>query len=611
MLKNISYFLSVVFILLGLARCANQGYPEGGPRDETPPRMVSSKPPMNVVNFQGDEIEIEFNELIVLKEALQKVVISPPLNNMPTIRGMGNKVTVIFDEELQPGTTYSIDFADAIQDNNEGNALEGFSFSFSTGETQDSLEVSGHVFEANTLTPVPGVLVMAHSNHADSAFTNMVPPRLAKTNEEGHFTIRNLAEGKYRIYALEDLNRNYKFDQPGERIAWFPQLVEPSYEYRERIDSLFKDSVTLDTVLITEELAYIPDSVKLFLFQEDYKKQYLDTRERNERHRLDFFFNRPLEKPLEVKMLNIEPAKEDWYIYERSAKHDSVMIWLTDSVLISSDSLTLQASYPVRDSLNNLIDQVDTLKLFHRKVEDKRRRGKDEETEDVGPEPLRYRATSGAMEIGASPWLNFPVPLSVVQIDSLQLYMLEDTVLQPVDFDIRQDSIRIRNFRIEHEWEPGSQYQFVMDSAAFKDVFDRVNRPAESAFNVKTEDSYGTIYVTVEGFEENALLQVLDSKEEIVRAGKVPVNGKLAFRYIKPGEYFLRIINDRNQNEEWDTGDFQEDLQPESVNYYPESITIRANWGHEVEWDINEHPIYEFVNRNRVKSKKSRNSQRR
>lgn len=609
MLKNISYFLSVAFILLGLARCANQGYPEGGPRDETPPRMVSSKPPMNAVNFKGDEIEIEFDELIVLKEALQKVVVSPPLNNMPTIRGMGNKVTVIFDEELQPGTTYSIDFSDAIQDNNEGNPLEGFSFSFSTGETQDSLEISGHVFEAGTLTPVPGVLVMAHTNHADSAFTNMVPPRLAKTNEEGRFTIRNLAEGRYRVYALEDLNRNYKFDQPGERIAWLSDLVEPSFEYRERVDSLFIDSVTLDTVLVTQELAYIPDSVKLFLFQEDYKKQYLDTRERSERHRLDFFFNRPLEMPMEVKVLNIEPEKEDWYIYERSAKHDSVMIWLTDSTLISSDSLTVEARYPVRDSLDNRVEQIDTLKMFHRKMEDRKRRGKDDD-EVAGPEPLRFRATSGAIEIGGSPSLNFQVPLLEVQVDSLQLYAMEDTVFQPVNFDIRQDSVRIRNFRIEHEWEPGRQYQFEMDSAAFKDVFERVNRPAESGFNVKTEDSYGTIYVTLLNFDDNAILQVLDSKEEVVRAGHVPGNGKLAFRYIKPGEYFLRIINDRNQNKEWDTGDFEKGMQPESVNYYPESFSIRANWGHEVEWDISKHPIYEFVNRNRVKSK-SRNSQRR
>ncbi|PWD99165.1 Ig-like domain-containing domain [Marinilabilia rubra] len=610
MLKNISYFLSIVFILLGLARCANQGYPEGGPRDETPPRMVSSKPPMNAVNFQGNEVEIEFDELIVLKEALQKVVISPPLNNMPTIRGLGNKVTVIFDEDLQPGTTYSIDFADAIQDNNESNALDGFTFSFSTGETQDSLEISGHVFEANTLTPVPGVLVMAHTNHADSAFTNMVPPRLAKTNEEGRFTIRNLAEGQYRVFALEDLNRNYRFDQPGERIAWLSDLVEPSFEYRERVDSLFKDSVTLDTVIVTQELAYIPDSLRLFLFQEDYKKQYLDTRERSERHRLDFIFNRPLEKPLELKMLNIQPEKEDWFVYERSARHDSVMIWLIDSTLISSDSLTLQVKYPLRDSLDNLVDQVDTLNMFHRAMEEKKRRGKDE-AEDAGPDPLRFRATSGAMEIGAAPWLNFPVPLSLLQVDSLQLFVMVDTLFQPVPFDVSQDSIRIRNFRVEHEWEPGRAYQIVMDSAAFEDVYERVNRPAESSFNVKTEDSYGTVYVSVQNFDESALLQVLDSKEEVVRAGELPANGKLAFRYIKPGKYFLRIINDNNQNGEWDTGNFEQGLQPERVNYYPESITVRENWGHEVEWDIFEHPVYEFVNRNRIESKKRSNSQRR
>jgi hypothetical protein len=322
MIKNISFVIISIVSLIFISGCANQGYPEGGPKDEDPPRMVASDPPMNATNFEGDEIEIVFNELIVLRDALQKVVVSPPLNNSPTIRGLGNKVTVVFDEELQPATTYTIDFADAIQDNNEGNPLTGFTFSFSTGDTQDSLQVSGHLFEADTHTPVAGALVMAHSNHTDTAFTKTVPARVAKTNEKGEFTIRNLAEGRYRIFALEDMNRNYRFDQPGERIAWHPDLVEPTFEWRDRVDSLFKDSVTLDTVLYTKELVYLPDSIQLFLFQEDFEEQYLDSRERQERHRLDFIFNRPLEDSLQVKPISGNTEEDDWFIYERSLRQD-------------------------------------------------------------------------------------------------------------------------------------------------------------------------------------------------------------------------------------------------------------------------------------------------
>ncbi|WP_291858801.1 Ig-like domain-containing protein [Marinilabilia sp.] len=610
MLKNISFFVVVILLMLGFSHCANIGYPEGGPADETPPKMIRSTPPLNSTNFQGDEISLEFNELIVLKEAFQKVVVSPPLNTPPIIRGMGNRITISFEEELQPGATYTIDFADAIQDNNEGNVLEGFSFSFSTGETQDSLEVSGHVFEAFSHTPVPGVMVMAHSNLTDTALTKVVPPRVAKTNEAGEFVIRNLAEGQYRIYALEDMNRDYKFDQPGERIAWIDELVEPSFEYRDRIDSLFTDSVTLDTVLITKELIYTPDSLKLFLFQEDYKEQYLDSRERKERYRLDFFFNRSLEKPLEIEVLNAEPESDEWFVYERSLKHDSVMVWLSDTSLVSRDSLTMELIYQVKDSLNNPVDKRDTLKMFHRKVEERRRNRKDDEKDAPKAEPLRVRSPGGNLEIGSTPYFNFPTPISEVYLDSLQLSVMVDSVYQPVPFDLKQDSIRIRQFALIHEWQPGTQYQLLVDSAAFRDIYGKVNGPMKENLTVKKEDSYGILYVDASGMADNALLQVLDSKENVIRQGYLPQNGKLAFRYMKPGKYFLRMLRDINQNGQWDTGDFSDRQQPESMLYFPDVIEIRANWDQMVPWDVNEYKVYDFINRNRIK-KEERKSNRR
>lgn len=613
MIKNISFVIISFVSLIFISGCANQGYPEGGPKDESPPRMVASDPPMNATNFKGDEIEIEFNELIVLRDAMQKVVVSPPLNKPPIIRGLGNKVTVILDEELQPATTYTIDFADAIQDNNEGNPLTGFTFSFSTGETQDSLQVSGHLFEADTHTPVAGALVMAHSNLADTAFTKTVPARVAKTNEKGEFTIMNLAEGKYRIFALEDMNRNYRFDQPGERIAWYPDLVEPTFEWRDRVDSLFKDSVTLDTVLYTKELVYLPDSIQLFLFQEDFEDQYLDTRERKERHRLDFIFNRPLEDSLRVKPIPSVTEKDDWFIYERSLRHDSVMIWITDSSLIARDSLTIEAVYPVRDSLNNLVDRVDTLKMFYRDrdTQENRKRRDGDEKEKPARVPLSVRLPGGNLDIGTSVLLSFPVPLSGIVIDSMELTQKADTVFQPVNFNIFQDSIRIRNFKIVHPWMPGGEYRLVIDSAAFQGIYGRVNNPLKSEFKIKTEESYGTLYIDVPNAGDNALLQVLNSKEEVIRKAWLPENGKLAFRYLKPGEYFLRILEDLNANGKWDTGDFSEGRQPERVHYYPEKIQLRANWDQGVTWDLNKFTIYDFVNRNRIKEKKTQSSGRR
>ncbi|MGM0377010.1 MAG: Ig-like domain-containing domain [Bacteroidota bacterium] len=606
MLKKISLRVFFVLFVVVLWQCASQGYPEGGPKDETPPRMVGSEPPMDAMNFDGNEIVIEFNELVVLEEAMQKIVVSPPLNEQPSFTGRGNKVSVKFNEELQPATTYTIDFADAIRDNNEGNPLEDFTFTFSTGETQDSLRISGHLLEADTHKPVEGALVMAHSNHADSAFTEMVPPRVAKTNENGRFSIKNLAEGDYRIFALEDANRNYRFDLWNERIAWHPELVEPHYEWRERTDSLFKDSVTLDTVMVYDELVYLPDSLELFLFQEEDDRQFLDEDNRSERHRMDFVFNRSLRQRLGIKLLETEPEQEDWFIYERSARHDSVMIWLNDSSLISRDSLRVQATYQVRDSLNELVDQKDTLNMISRSKDEK----KSEDDEGPSVKPLPVKTTSGTQDIRGATRLNFPVPVAQINRDGIEVAQLVDSVYQPVEYELEQDSVRIRHYEIVHEREPGEEYQLTIDSAAIRDIYGRPNNEVSSKFSIKEEDNYGTLYINLEAFKDNAVLQVLDTKDEVVRSGKVPDGGKLAFRYVNPGSYFLRVLNDKNDNREWDTGDFSEDLQPERVHYYPDTINVRANWDQEVPWDLEEHPLFEFVEKNRIKREDNNNSQR-
>lgn len=606
MLKNILYCLFPGLLGGILSGCASQGYPEGGPKDETPPYMVSSTPAADSRNFKGTVIEIVFDELIQLNEVLQKVVISPPVEKTPAITGRGRMVQIKFDEELQPGTTYTIDFADAIRDNNENNPLTDFTFSFSTGESRDSLQIAGHLFEAATLTPVKGALVMAHVNHNDSAFTNMVPPRVAKTDEMGRFTIKNLSHQVYRVFALEDVNRNFRFDQPGERIAWHPQLVEPSFEYRQRIDSLFTDSVTLDTVLVTKELVYIPDSLQLFLFQEDYKEQYLTSRERNVRNRLDFIFNRPLAKLPEISMVNAQPSLDKWYIFEHSANRDTVAVWLTDTTLIARDTLTVKLSYPMKDSLNNLVLKADTIKLFHFERSERKKRRKDDQEEAV--EPLSVTGPPKSLEIGANLWLDFPVPLASADTSAMKLYQLADTVYNPVKFSWMQDSIKIRSYKVVHPWQPEEKYRLLIDSAAFTGIYGLVNKPLKYDFDIKAINNYAILYVHVLQADSVMLLQLLNRQEVPVKQGYLPANGKIAFRYIKPGDYFLRIVEDVNKNGKWDTGNFKEGRQPERVSYFPDAISLRANWDQLVTWDIPAHPVYEFVEKNRAKKSGQRSN---
>jgi len=503
---------------------------------------------------------------------------------------------VNFKEDLQPNTTYTLDFADAIKDNNEGNVLDNFTFSFSTGEYIDSLAISGFLFDAANLDPVSGALVMVHKNLADSAFFTQVPIRVTRTNSKGEFSIQNLAPGNYRLFALEDANRDYKYDQPGERIAWSSELVYPYVGFHERIDSLSSDSA-----VIVKQRAYLPDSLQLFMFKEDNAEQYLVENKRSSRNKIDFIFNRSLFSPLEVNTLSKQVS--DWFIYERSFNNDSITLWITDNDLVSSDSLMLEIKYSVLDSLKEMTFKIDTLNAFFfstSESEKESRRNKNEESVEVLP-VLGVSGLNNELEILEPLVLEFSSPVLTFDINKIRLFHMVDTVPEKINFDFINDSIRIRRYVLDFIREPGQEYMLQIDSAAFTDVYGINNDAIEKNIVVKSESSYGVFYINIEDPQSNWLLQMLNAKEEVIRYTKVPSNGKVGFRYLKPGKYYLRMVEDVNGNGKWDTGSFEKDIQPESIYYYPEEINIRANWDHIVPWDVKSFDIYDFVKRMRMK----------
>ena len=223
--------------------------PGGGPRDETPPVFIKGVPAPGALNVSKQEIEIEFDEIIQVEKPSEKVIVSPPQKDMPEIRTSGRKVTVTLRDSLLPNTTYTIDFSDAIVDNNEKNPLYSFAYSFSTGSKIDSLQVSGILLNASDLEPITGMLVGLHSNLDDSAFQKLPLERIASSDELGHFTIRNVSPGKYRLFALKDLNRDYRFDNPSEDIAFFDSIVIPTADVKLHVDTIWNDSLTIDTII--------------------------------------------------------------------------------------------------------------------------------------------------------------------------------------------------------------------------------------------------------------------------------------------------------------------------------------------------------------------------
>lgn len=591
----ISLILFLVFFVWG---CASTGVPTGGPKDVTPPFVKGSNPKANTLNFKGKEVVIEFDEIIQLKEIFQKFVISPPVNKRPVITARGKELVIRFEEDLQANTTYTLDFADAIVDNNEGNILQNFRFSFSTGMVVDSLMISGFLFDAENLAPVADAIVMVHSNLADSALKTQVPIRLAKTNKEGAFSIQNVAHGQYRVYALEDANRNYLYDQPGERIAWNPLLIEPTIMNKERLDSIAPDSFQ-----VVNYKAFLPDSLKLFMFKEDNESQYLKDSKRPSRNKIDFIFNKPNVEKVQFNLRNNDPKREDWFIFERSLLQDSLTLWLTDSTLINSDSLFVSIQYAALDSLKQPFYKRDSLNAFFFEKGTGQTRQSRRDKPQVIP-TLKPANLMRSLELLGEFDIVFPTPVYNYNLEGIRLYQKVDTTLMPIEFSLVRDSMRIRRFVLNYPWEPGVQYEFVADSAAFTDVYGLASESITHAFNVKSVDSYGVIFAEVLNPQKKWIIQILNQQNKLVRQAVLPSNGKIGFQYLKPGDYFIGLIEDSDENEMWSIGDFEKGIQPERIMYFPELVNVRANWERLVKWDPVLFDIHDFVKRNRSKSNK-------
>ena len=331
----------VFFVLCICYACANIGNPNGGPYDETPPRFVSSTPLPNQLNYKGKTVEIYFDELVQLDNPSENVVVTPPQKEMPIIQAIGKRVSVELLDTLVKDMTYTIDFTNSIVDNNEKNVFENFSFAFSTGDIIDTLEVSGIVLNAENLEPMQGITIGLHSNLDDSAFVSLPFVRTSRTNDRGRFTIRNITPGKYRVYALKDANRDYKFDQPGEDIAFTEEVFVPTFEPATRQDTIWKDSLTIDTIMVVNYTRYFPDNIELRLFKEKFERQYMLRPERLSEKTFQLKFNADLDTLPVPHLINAESEQENWYMTNEKEGRKVIEYWITDSTVWALDTLSL------------------------------------------------------------------------------------------------------------------------------------------------------------------------------------------------------------------------------------------------------------------------------
>ncbi len=587
-LNKIYQVIIPAVILFLVTSCANIGRPGGGPKDETPPRLIKSFPSQGQTNFQKKRSELIFDEIVLVEQAAEKVTVSPPQTIPPLISAIGKKITVELKDSLKKNTTYTIDFSDAIVDNNEKNPFNNFALSFSTGTQIDSLQVSGILLNAADLEPVTGMYVGLHSLPADSSFEKKPFGKVTRTDMYGRFNIKNVASGKYRIYALNDANRDYKFDQPGEDIAFSDSLVVPSTGYEEVPDTLIINGK--DSVRTVRKSIFLPNNLLLRSFNENFKSQYLDKSERRQRNKISLYFKAPAAEMPRIKVLDYTGQK--WCRTERSATCDTLHYWITDSVLYKQDTIRLEAIYLKTDTLHRLVPQTDTLQFVFKDpkmpaLKKKKIKEKDKEKEQkvelpsLSPEIV----LGGIIDVYAAIKIVMPLPVDSINYTGFHLSEKVDTLWKEVKLPpLVGDTFHIRDYFIRHKWKPGKEYRFKIDSASVFGVNGLCNRPLERIFKVKTEEEYGALFFTISGVKDSAFVELLNDGDKVVRTEPV-INSSAEFFNLNPGNYYARMIKDRNGNKKWDTGNYRLRKQPEEVFYYPSAIRLRANFDVGQDWN--------------------------
>ncbi len=590
--------IMVLLLVVGLFSCANPVAPTGGPIDEEPPQVVRSIPENYSANFEGGQVRIFFDEFVQLRDINNKLLISPPLETMPEIRLRGRSIIMNIEEELRPNTTYNFFFGDAIVDITENNPMLNFQFVVATGDFVDSLSVMGQVLHAYTLAPMEEeTYVMLYDEHYDSIPYKEKPVYLSKTNAEGDFWIHNMREGAFKMFALQDLNSNFIYDLPEERIAFLDSLIIPEYLAVEK-GGLSPDTVSqkqpegqqpaielqqvelpgvapqegdlqepapeiepIDTLL---DFAQQGSFYSMFMFQEADTLQRVVSATLVRQGLIQILFRVPTDSVWIQEMR--QPFEHDWYIPEINPAKDTLRLWLKDVV---RDSLFLE----VADG-SQILDTLELSTVPRRAPQ-----------EDDPKLTLRLN-TQPSRTLPYFRHLRITADNPVQEWDLSRIELLENDSL-PFKLDLRFADNARRVIEVDTLLPPDQNFQLSILPGAFTDIFGLTNDTLQRQFRTTLPENYGTLMLNLDlpHMDNSFILQLLNPQDKVVERKTVTANGTVTFTNLLPGEYRLRMIDDRNENGEWDTGDYLKGLQPEQVYVFTDLIQLRANWEMEVAWE--------------------------
>jgi len=611
-LRNIK--IAICLFALFIVGCAKQSAPTGGPEDFEPPVALRSMPVNYSTNFKGNKFIVEFDEFINLKDVSNELIVSPPLEKKPKVIMRGKKMVVRINNELKDSTTYNFNFFNSITDLNEGNILENFQFEFSTGETFDSIYVGGRLTDAFNKKPIKNAYVMLYRQFTDSTPRTTKPECIGKTNADGYFIVPNMRPYPYYIFALKDMNNNMLFDLPNESIAFSDSSFLPSFQPMELIDTLkliehisrdkkdtvFRDSIHQYTIMVTTI-----DDIQLNMFTEYYKIQYLKNTYRHIDRQCAISFNMETDSAFSLHLLMDSVYADNWYLLEQKQPTDSVVFWITDTALFKKDTIKMSVSYTMYDTIDYV--KTDTLNFIYdfsklkksKKEKEKKNRGSNLLSKIVGEENTdnkEVKANKKESELKISHNvkqtldLNKPIqliakyPISNYESSKINLIKREEENEINVKFKFEKDSLNDRKFNVNFDAEEATNYTIELVEGFFTDIYGNTNDTLKVDFKTKTTDNYSSIIMNIKGIACKSVLQLLDSKEKLLKEIDVEADTTVTVDYLTPGKYIYKLFYDANGNGVWDTGKFSELRQPEKVFYFYEAIETKAGWDMEYTW---------------------------
>lgn len=543
--------------------CANTTTPpSGGPKDTIPPVITELFPEPGAVGVpvEKTQLKMTFNEYVVVKDA-KSLYLSPPMEKSPKYKIKGKSIIVYFEEPLDSNRTYTLDVTNALADNNEGNMFPGYTMVFSTGDTLDSMLVTGIVQDCNTLQPLKGATVMLYKDQADSAIFLHRPDAAVKTDEWGFFCLRNIQDTVYRMYAIIDENNNNKYEAETEKIAFIDSLIRPVVVVNDTLPEILKYDMKDTVSCLARKQEY-----ELSVFKEITSKQLIENKERVGDRTAYITFMSPY---AQVDSIWIKGVPADKLITQFNLIRDSLEIWVNDPAP-QPDTLFLNVKYMKTDTLGMLNKSVDEIKLVNPKkgmAKSSKRDIKHEDTTAV------YTVTAEPEKVEQYGFVfEFKYPVVETAFDSLTFRYLNPKQQEfKESYTVVQDSLNLRKYilRPNVEMLPGYEYFLKVPHRKFKDINGFYNDSTEVKVVLPNDDKLSSISLVLNNVENKYIIDLLNEKRDrVLRQYIVDKNTVLDFPYLKAGKYSIRITEDLNRNNLVDTGNLLEHKQPEKVRFY-------------------------------------------